>query len=55
VRKLTGVLVSAVAIAAAGCGSDGKTSEPTGPRPNASEMFDKKEMPRGAKGKDQAG
>jgi hypothetical protein len=48
-RVIRYVVLAAVGAAAAGCG--GSTATPTTPGtvPNASEYFDKKEMPRGAK------
>jgi hypothetical protein len=44
-------LVAVLAAALAGCGDGVKTSQPPPAQQNASEMFDKKEMPRGSVGK----
>ena len=49
-RWVCGIVVTAVMAAAVGCaGSSASAPTKSGTLPNASEMFDKKEMPKGAK------
>jgi hypothetical protein len=49
-KILRAAVTGVVVVTVVGCGGGSATPTPTpGVRPNASEMFDKKEMPRGTK------
>jgi hypothetical protein len=53
-RLVAAALAAAVCAAPLGCGEE-KASPPSSPKPAASDLFDKKAVPKGAKGKAEPG